>query len=195
MEQHDDTPGGKPHIIEYFSRKQKQVRRSTLGAEQGACIDGFNLSVVIAAALAEINVGPQTATQLLDRVTLGELTVPIETVTDAKSLFEAVKNPEPKTPTEETLLFGFNYLKEHMLSGLLRKIWWCETTDMLADALTKGIIARGALIETCTNGTWMVRRPCEQYQVSEALRMNRIAELKSMGPAAGHTRLALDISL
>ena len=134
------------------------MRRSTLGAEQGAAINGCDLAVVIASAYAEVFTGPLTPSQMLHKSLSGELGVPVEFVTDAQSLYEALKNPNSRAPLEEMLVFGTNYLKDLMRRGVISKCWWVHAHDMLADALTKGIITRTAILQACEAGHWLLKQ-------------------------------------
>eukprot|EP00972_Heterocapsa_arctica_P060074 8859917-Heterocapsa_arctica.AAC.1 len=86
------------------------------------------------------------------------LEILVEGVTDAYSLFEGLRNQSSRMLTEETLVFGLQYLKDVMGRQLLRRLWWTHTEDMLADALTKGIIARMAIVDACTLGRWILKK-------------------------------------
>ena len=121
----DNSPGGVHHILEFYARKQRQVRRSTLSAEQGAMIDGVNLAIVISSAVTELLHGTMSPTAMMDNVNgkKSSQLLPVETVTDAKSLYDSLANPNSRVATEETLVFGTQYLKDVAARGLLRRIW------------------------------------------------------------------------
>ena len=98
----DAHPREKHHIIEHYGRKQKQVRRSTLGAEQGAAIDEANLGVVIASAYTEVLFGPMSPAAMLRDSLEGRLQIAVEFVTDALSVFDALQNPCSRAPLEKS---------------------------------------------------------------------------------------------
>ena len=151
------------HVIEFYSRKQKQVRKSTLGAEQGAMVDGINTGIVIAVAMQELLSGPLNPAGALDVMSGARPLLPVEAVTDAKSLFDSLARASGKTPVEETLVFGLQYLQDLQNRGLLRRSWWVDTRDMVSDALTKGVISRKSIVQLVQTGTWRLAHTCERY--------------------------------
>ena len=151
------------HVIEFYSRKQKQVRKSTLGAEQGAMVDGINTGIVIAVAMQELLSGPLNPADALDVMSGARPLLPVEAVTDAKSLFDSLARASGKTPVEETLVFGLQYLQDLQNRGLLRKSWWVDTRDMVSDALTKGVISRKSIVQLVQSGIWKLAHTCERY--------------------------------
>ena len=53
-EKHVSSPGGRIHMIEWFSRRQRRVTRSTFSAELHSMIDGLETAKVILQAILEI---------------------------------------------------------------------------------------------------------------------------------------------
>ena len=151
-------------MLEFYSRKQKRVVRSTLGAECRALSDGVDLGKVIANALHELFSGPLTTEQARDLELQGGGVIPLEACTDARSLYDTLQAQEPKAPTEVSMVFDLMALRESLECRRLSKLWWVDTRDMLADGLTKGIINRSSLLTACTEGKWDVMHPCIWYQ-------------------------------
>ena len=79
------------------------------------------------------------------RLEAGKLDPPIELVGDARSVFDALKASDVCDPAEASLKLHLISVRARLESGLVRKLWWCDTRDMLADALTKGGIGRALL--------------------------------------------------
>ena len=50
-------------------------------------------------------------------------------------------------------------MREHMSTHRIRKLWWIDTRDMLADGLNKGAVSRRALVKALTQGVWNVEHP------------------------------------
>ena len=51
-------------------------------------------------------------------------------------------------------------LKELLKCGTVRRLFWVNTHDQLADALTKGCIARSAIITAFRLGVWRTQHEC-----------------------------------
>ena len=151
-------------MLEFYSRKQKRVVRSTLGAECRALSDGVDLGKVICSAVHELLCGPMTTVEARDTEINGGCGVPLEACTDARSLFETLQIQEPKAPTEVAMVFDLMALRESLECHRLSKLWWLDTRDMLADGLTKGIINRSALLTICQTGKWDVAHSCLEFQ-------------------------------
>ena len=122
-------------------------------------VDVIEVAKHVMAALIEIMQGPVTIENLYKAEENGDFPVPLEAVTDARSLFEAAKAGETKTPAEDSLVLCILVLKEALRCGRLARFWWVDTRDMLADALTKGVISRSAVLETSNTGVWPVKFP------------------------------------
>jgi hypothetical protein len=158
-----DNPGGNLHIIEYYARKQRRVTRSTYAAELQALADAVEVGRLVNLAYTEIMIANVTATRLMQLENHGQLFIPMEAVIDAKSVFDSLRMPETKTPSEGSLIMVLLSLKEQMRSFLLRTLWWIHTEDMLADGLNKGIISRNAILHTANTGEWKLQKPAVKH--------------------------------
>ncbi len=114
-------------------------------------------------AYTEIMTANVTATRLMQLENHGQLHIPMEAVIDAKSVFDSLRMPETKTPSEGSLIMVLLSLKEQMRSFLLRTLWWIHTEDMLADGLNKGIISRNAILHTANTGEWKLQKPAVKH--------------------------------
>ena len=157
-------PGGKFHVIDFYSRKQRRVTRSTFAAELHSLADGIEVSRLFAMAITECIIPNISSREITRLEELGKLPLLIEAVVDAKSVFDALKVTDTKTPCEASLLNILQQIKELMQTYMVRRLWWVDTGDMLADGLNKGTIGRQALLFACDNSNWLLQKPCCMHQ-------------------------------
>eukprot|EP00971_Amphidinium_carterae_P257085 5103811-Amphidinium_carterae.1 len=91
-------------------------------------------------------------------------TVPIEAVTDSKSVYESLRATDDKVPEEQPLVLVLRRIREMLRTGVLTKVWWTATGDMVADALSKSIVKRDCLVNLCTTGKWRVHTPPQYFR-------------------------------
>lgn len=175
-EQSLETAGGRINLIDFYSRKQKRITRSTFAAEAHALVDSYEISKLIAFAATECTVKINRIGELLQREAVGELSLPIECTIDAKSVFDALKASEIKPPTESSLILILLVLKEGLLTWTLKRLWWCDTRDMCADGLNKGIISRQGLHDLCS-GEWKLAHKCIGFSESKQQKLDLTPEI------------------
>ena len=73
---------------------------------------------------------------------------------DAMAVFTIITAPDVELPLEESLVAIVMAIREQFSVGHLEVLWWCQTGDMLADALTKGAVHREPLLRTLAAGMW-----------------------------------------
>ena len=164
--QDDQNPGGPLHLLDWGSKKQKRVTRSTYSAELNSLIDCFELSKIICTAATE---ALQPALRPRDVIRLeakGALALPIECTIDAKSVFDSLAQAEITPPTESALVYVLQVIKEALKSWTLRTLWWCDTHDMLSDGLNKGLISRRALNTASSTGMWELKNQAIPFRES-----------------------------
>ena len=152
-----EGPGGVMLFIEWGSKKQKRVCRSTYAAELNGLVDSYESGKVITAAATELhvpNLRPQAMIRLEES---GKFVWPIECTIDAKSVFDSLANAEITPPTESALVFVLLVLKEALQCHTMRTLWWCDTRDMLSDGLNKGAVSRACLIKSANEGLWILQ--------------------------------------
>ena len=162
-ENHPGNPGGKANTVEYYSRKQRRIVRSTFGAETNGAADAVEIGRMIAYTLAEILIPNCTAAVLTRMDEAGTLPIKLQLIIDCRSLFDTLKADEIKMPREASLVMLLHQLKESLRTGSLSSIVWVDTRDMLADALNKGIIARKAIIDFCNQASWSLKYPFQIF--------------------------------
>ena len=157
-QKHDTHPGGVCHVIEFYSRRQRRVTRSTYAAELLSLSDCFDVAKLIAYAVAEIS-QPMSPKQLTTLEESGSLPIPIELCVDARGVFDSLVSEQSRC-SEAGLIMTLLALKESLRSQLLSRLWWIDTRDMLADGLTKGTVPRRGLMSFCSQGVWNLTQPC-----------------------------------
>ena len=164
---HGGSPGsvksGPIQLLEYYSRKQRHVCRSTYAAELFSLTETVDVSIYLASALYEVAHGVQT-TETLRLVREGGLQSPVAIVVviDADSVYTSTTALQIKAPAEKSLLVQLQWLRELLDRHVVHTLAWCDTRDMISDALTKGSVDRarihaamdGRLIVEFTPKTW-----------------------------------------
>ena len=164
----DNTPGGPCHVLEAYSRKQRRVTRSTLAAETQASLDSYETGKLISSALHQLYaVEPEGGftPALMHRVVQdGPLLCPVEASTDCRSLFDMiVAGEQGKAPAEGTLVYPVDTLRQDSrITGLLYAYYWIDTRDCVADGLTKGSVARAAIMDLLSKSEWKLEHPCHR---------------------------------
>jgi hypothetical protein len=166
-EERPGTCGGKMHVLEWYSRRQRRVTRSTFAAELQGAADGYEQTRVICFALCAIILPSASVRELMSLEERGALPLHVELCTDCKSLFDSLASEEVRTPTEGSLVMVLHMMKEQLRTWHLKKIWWLTTTEMLADGLTKGAVSRRALLDLTSSGLWVLQG--ERRAFSESL--------------------------
>jgi hypothetical protein len=163
VEQNDLDPGGSCHILDFYARKQRRVTRSTYSAELNAASDCYEFCKLVALTLAEaIRPYPSIRT-LMSLEETGSFPVSIELVVDAKSVWDSLVASELKAPSEVSLVMFLSQLKEQLLCWSLKRLWWVQTEDMVADGLNKGAISRAALLLLSNSGQWKLKFPAKGF--------------------------------
>ena len=158
-EKHTEQPGGRIQIIDFYSRRQRRIVRSTFGAELNSLVDAFETAKLVAFTLAELQDPNMTTATLRLLEETGRFPISIEAVVDCKSIFDSLVPSDTRIPNEASLIMLLLSLKEAMRVGTLSRLWWCDTADMLADGLNKGLVSRRALLETSATGIWKLIHP------------------------------------
>ena len=151
------SPGGHVQVLDWYARKQPHVCRSTFAAELHAVLDAVNQAIVVQALLTELRHGPMTATALADMQGVGKLSPPLHVCVDAKSVWDSVVADPTAVPADKHLFLHVRKMREWLDDGLIAKWWWIDTTDMLADGLTKGSVPRNALLQVAGGEVWQLR--------------------------------------
>ena len=160
----EDSHGGRLHPVEYYSRKQRRVCRSTFAAELNGAVDAFETARLISITWSSIYMPGSTAEQIKTAEFAGKLPMPVDLYIDCYSILDSLKQEQVRTPAESTLILVLLSLKESLCSGMLRTLIWLDTRDQLADGLTKGAISRKALCEAFVTGKWKLAYKFEAFR-------------------------------
>ena len=164
----EEGHGTKMHIIEYYSRKQRRVCRSTFSAELNGGADAYETARLISITWSAIYSPGKSAAQLSIDEGAGQLLIKIDLYIDCFSIFESLSQEQVRVPSEQTLILLLLSLKEALVSRQLRALVWVDTRDQLADALTKGAITRRDLVKAFCEGCWILKHDIKVF--SEPLR-------------------------
>ena len=162
-ERHADQPGGRLQIIDFYSRRQRRIVRSTFGAELNSMVDAFETAKLLAFTMAELLDPTMTITSLRMLEETGKFPICIESIIDCRSIHDSLRPSDTKIPNEASLIMLLLGLKEALRNGTLSAIWWIDTADMLADGLNKGLISRKALLEVPASGVWKLIHPALKH--------------------------------
>ncbi len=144
-------------VLDWASRRQKRVVRSTFAAELHSMLDAAEHSKLIGLAYHEVYNPGMNASQLAIALEEGKLMLSIDIFTDCRSIYDALAASDLRIPTEAGL-YPLLLIILHLLRiGLVSKLYWVDTRDMLADGLNKGAVARAALLFTPASSQWPIQ--------------------------------------
>ena len=146
-------------ILEFVSKKQTRVCRSTYTAELYSALDLIGLSSIINLALTEILTGSKSAISMANIQETGQNALEVDLIIDARSVFDSIISVDTKSTTDRLMLIHALKLKEVLALRIINRLLWIDTRDMLADALNKGVIRRDAIREACSDGCWRISQP------------------------------------
>ena len=97
-------------IVEFVSKKQTRVCRSTYSAELFSCLDLAGLAMNVSMTMSEILMGTMSAGELATLHESGNLALSclsLDVVIDAAAVFENLITEETKTPTDPSMLIHY----------------------------------------------------------------------------------------
>ena len=155
------SPSGDVNLIDVLTRRLRRVVRSTFVAELNALLDAIESMIIRQLGWHQVVKGTEESIeQLLLRLEAGTLSHPIELVGDARSVYDAIAASDVCDPAEASLKLHLLIVRARVESGVIRKLWWADTRDMLADALTKGGIDRTILMRCMDKGILRIVHEC-----------------------------------
>ena len=147
----DFVKSGVCHILDFQSKAQRHVTRSTFAAELFGGCDTLDHLLLLALMLHEIECGPVTKVEGRALREYGGYAVPMALYLDALSVFAACTAVNIKVPAEKSLLSHVQFIRECLDNHVLAALLWLDTRDMTADGLTKGAVER-TLLHVLMNG-------------------------------------------
>ena len=94
----------------------------------------------------------------------------VDLVVDARAVFDAIKAMDICTPSECSLKLHLIAVRDWLYSKRIRFLFWSDTRDMIADAMTKGGVVRD-LIEGAMNKGSLILKHSSQKCFKEPLRL------------------------
>ena len=67
---------------------------------------------------------------------------PFDICVDAQAVYDAIGAPDACEPAGSSLKLHLIPVRDRMTHGHIRKLFWVDASDMLADGLTKGGVDR-----------------------------------------------------
>ena len=149
-------------LLDYTAGKQNHVCRGVWSSELHNQCDMVEMGSIIAGFTMECCHGPQTGEALKTAITNGSVPMKMEALTDSYSIFSYLAAAHLKLPAEKGTYFHLAYLREKLVSRLLKSYNWTDTRDMCCDGLTKGAIDRTSL-SNIMDGTYDLQHPVHEY--------------------------------
>ena len=132
-------------LIDFITKQQRRVTRSTFVAELLAACDAVDRGIILSQMLHEICTGNNSVSIARQLRENGGYAIPMALYVDAQSVFVAITSAYIKIPADNGVLSHIQYIRELLDTRVLLKIFWVDTRDMCADGLTKGSISRDAI--------------------------------------------------
>eukprot|EP00971_Amphidinium_carterae_P001637 32933-Amphidinium_carterae.1 len=141
------------HLIDWCSTAQRRVTRSTFSSELLAAVDAVDTALLVREILREISTGEQGSRLARKHVEDPgyDAESKLQLFIDAKSVLDALGGAMARLPAEKSQVIHIHWLRELLENKVLCGVSWCDTRDMVADAMTKGTISRNA-VESSLNG-------------------------------------------
>ena len=79
---------------------------------------------------------------MIDLLESGKMYPPLDLCVDARAVYDAIAASDACELAECSLTFHLISVRDRMTHGLIPKLYWVDTRDVLADVLTKGGIDR-----------------------------------------------------
>ena len=98
--------------------------------------------------------GSRGAAELHEAVNLRSIDIGLYVVGDAHAVYTAITAAGITVPNDKSELLAVRTLRDRLDCGLVTRLLRCDTRYMLCDALTKGSVARSAIVEAFGNGFW-----------------------------------------
>ena len=160
MQKSVSTVDGSVSPIEWVSKKQTHVCRSTYAAELHSALDLIGIACIINSAFTETLNGTCSSRELATLQDKGGYALTMNLFIDAMSVFSSVTASTIKTPCDKMLLHHARAVREFLDAGVLDWLFWIDTRDMVCDALNKGTVNRDAIRHFFQTGLWkLVHEP------------------------------------
>lgn len=154
-------------LLEANSSSIKRVCRSTLAAESNAFLMAYEAADYVGSLVREL-LHPGVSLRNLEKE---YARVPVYAFTDAKSL-ESTINKDAGQPSDKRVKILVAQVKELLENGE-DKVIWVDTSQMLADVLTKIGCERELLTQAMESGKWQLLPTEEALRQKQQIREGR----------------------
>lgn len=154
-------------VLETISSSIRRVCRSTLAAEANAFLTGYEAANYLASLLREV-MHPAVSLRTLETEFAKK---EVFAFTDAKSL-ESTINKDAGQPSDKRVRILVAQVKE-MMREVGNHVIWVDTSQMLADVLTKIGCERELLLQALEHGTWQLLPSAEALRQKQQIREGR----------------------
>ena len=134
------------HLLDATSQSLKLVTRSTFSSETLAAVGSVDQLIPIMIALDEIQKGPYSPHLLRQARECSDFLFDSTLSIDAMNLFHHMIDTSRKLPSEKSLFPHLWWLRDATRCAP-KHLRWCDTRDMIADAMTKGSVLRNAILD------------------------------------------------
>ena len=134
------------HLLDSHCKSHKLVTRSSFAAETLAAVATEDAMIPLLTTLHEFAMGPLAPREARRLREEGGLAFTSFLTVDSMSLFAAVSATTVRVPSERSLAGHVFWLRELLDRRVLHHLRWCDTRDMSADAHTKGVVPRDAIL-------------------------------------------------
>lgn len=153
-------------ILEANSTSIKRVCRSTLAAESNSFLSGVEAAIYVASLLREVMHPGVSLRTLETEYNLKKVLA----FTDAKSL-ESTITKDAGQPTDKRVKILVSQIREMMAKEC--ETIWVDTSQMLADVLTKLGCERELILQALSSGVWKLAPTDEALEKKAAIRAGR----------------------
>ena len=137
---------GLDKLVDFTVRRRRRVVRSTFGAELNGLVDSVEQVLLLQVALHEIHCGThQTPEEMIDLFERGGLHPHLDFAVDVRAVYDVVAAAEACDPGDCSLKLHLISVRDRLAQGIIRRLHWVDTRDMLADVLTNGGVDRTLL--------------------------------------------------
>lgn len=113
------------------------MAKSSMHGEALACAVSVERAEKVAGMLQEVFHPWETTLEMLQMAELGQMSIPIDLVTDAKAMWDSLVATREPVPSDEGSLLWLVWIRERPACRAARDTFWVCTQDTLSDGLTK----------------------------------------------------------
>ena len=118
----DDSHGC--HLLEFTTRRQRRVQRSTFSAELNSLVDSLESILLVQVGLHQAMTGETPEFTTLES---GGLTPRVDMAIDARAVFDALTAQDAAETSESSLKLHVLAFRDRLYRGVCSVLWWTDT--------------------------------------------------------------------